>query len=205
MALPPRHREVLLAGLTLIAERGYAGASLRELARRLGMQQPSLYHYFASKEELVHQIIEHFGVGAEGVTPDVSMLPEDVLDLPIALAGYVQLLYAHTTWPLFVRFTFALASDERSFAPKLREMFVDRSRMLVENALRRYVETGQIGDEDAHFLVRLIMSAIALPLIEEHLLFPVGKGHEDKDRYAQYVVEVVRAGLFARRSLKACR
>lgn len=203
MALPPRHREVLLAGLTLIAERGYAGASLRELARRLGMQQPSLYHYFASKEELVHQIIEHFGIGADGVTPDVAMLPEDVLDLPMALAGYVKLLYAHTTWPLFVRFMFALASDERSFAPKLREMFVERSRALAENALRQYVEGGQISEEDAHFLVRLVLSAIALPLIEEHLLFPVGKGHQDMDGYARYVVEVVRAGLLARRSLNA--
>ena len=203
MALPPRHREVLLAGLTLIAERGYAGASLRELARRLGMQQPSLYHYFASKEELVHQIIEHFGVGADGVTPDVAMLPEDVLDLPMALASYVKLLYAHTTWPLFVRFMFALASDERSFAPKLREMFVERSRVLAEHALRRYVDAGQISEEDAHFLVRLVLSAIALPLIEEHLLFPVGKGHQDMDGYGQYVVDVVRAGLLARRSFNA--
>ena len=199
MSLGRRHREVLLAGLTLIAERGYAGASLRELARRLGMQQPSLYHYFASKEELVHQVIEHFGVGADGVTPDLAMLPDDVLDLPLALAAYVRMLYAHTTWPLFVRFMFAVASDERSFGPKLREMFVDRSRSLAEGALRKYVDAGQISEEDAHFLVRLMLSAIALPLIEEHLLFPADEGHTDFERYAQYTVDVVRAGLEARR------
>lgn len=46
------------------------------------MQQPSLCYDFASKEELVHQIIEHFGIGADGVTPKVAMLPECVLDLP---------------------------------------------------------------------------------------------------------------------------
>jgi AcrR family transcriptional regulator len=198
MALPPRHREVLLAGLTLIAERGYAGASLRELARRLGMQQPSLYHYFASKEELVHQIIEHFGVGSGEMMGDSAMLPEDILDLPLALAAYVRLLYAHTSWPLFVRFMFALASDERSFAPKLREMFVDRSRKLSEQAMRKYVDMGQITEADGHFLVRLMLSAIALPLIEEHLLFPQDQGHQDLDRYAQYTVDVVRAGLEAR-------
>ena len=41
--LGERHREVLRVAMHLFAERGYAGASLRELARRLGMQQPSLY------------------------------------------------------------------------------------------------------------------------------------------------------------------
>ena len=36
-----------------------AGASLRKLAAKLGMSQPSLYHYFDSKDALVRQIIEH--------------------------------------------------------------------------------------------------------------------------------------------------
>src|SRR4051794_2593513 len=56
---PARREEMLDAGLSLISERGVAGASLRKLAARGGMSQPSLYHYFDSKEELVRQIIEH--------------------------------------------------------------------------------------------------------------------------------------------------
>src|SRR4051812_6281249 len=56
---PARREEVLDAGLSLISELGVAGASLRKLAARLGMSQPSLYHYFDSKDELVRQIIEH--------------------------------------------------------------------------------------------------------------------------------------------------
>ena len=60
---PPKHLEVLRVAMRLIAERGYRGASLRELARRVGMQQPSLYHYFRSKEDLVEQILVTFGFG----------------------------------------------------------------------------------------------------------------------------------------------
>ena len=56
---PARREEVLDAGLSLISELGVAGASLRKLAARLGMSQPSLYHYFESKDALVQQIIEH--------------------------------------------------------------------------------------------------------------------------------------------------
>src|SRR5690606_37670788 len=59
--LPERHRAVLREALLLFAEKGYAGASLRELARRVGVRQPSLYHYFRSKDELVEQILTHVG------------------------------------------------------------------------------------------------------------------------------------------------
>ena len=67
--LSDRHREVLREAMRLFAERGYVGTSLRELARRVGMQQPSLYHYFRSKEELVEQILATYGFGGIGNTP----------------------------------------------------------------------------------------------------------------------------------------
>ncbi len=35
------------------------GASLRRLAARLGMSQPSLYHYFTSKDELITAILDY--------------------------------------------------------------------------------------------------------------------------------------------------
>ena len=50
---PARREEVLETALTLVSEHGVAGASLRKLAAELGISQPSLYHYFASKDALV--------------------------------------------------------------------------------------------------------------------------------------------------------
>jgi AcrR family transcriptional regulator len=53
---PDRRTQILREALLLFAEHGVEGASLRELARRVGISQPSLYHYFASKEALVEAI-----------------------------------------------------------------------------------------------------------------------------------------------------
>ncbi len=52
---PSRREEILEAALELIAEHGVAGASLRMLAKELGMSQPSLYHYFPSKRRARHR------------------------------------------------------------------------------------------------------------------------------------------------------
>ncbi len=55
----PTPRERLHAeALALFAERGYAGASMAELARRLAIRKPSLYNYIDSKEDLLAELVE---------------------------------------------------------------------------------------------------------------------------------------------------
>src|SRR6185436_1333002 len=89
---PSRRAEVLEAGLALIAESGVAGASLRELARRLGMSQPSLYHYFESKDELVRQIIDYCADRMLAPSAPRAM-PESKAELPRHVVGHVM-----STW-----------------------------------------------------------------------------------------------------------
>ena len=47
---------IVAAAWTLARKHGIAGISLRELARSVGMRQPSLYEYFASKDALYDEM-----------------------------------------------------------------------------------------------------------------------------------------------------
>jgi len=52
-------RERLLETATeLFAEKGYAGASVREIVEKAGVSKPVLYYYFKSKEGLFYAILE---------------------------------------------------------------------------------------------------------------------------------------------------
>jgi TetR/AcrR family transcriptional regulator, cholesterol catabolism regulator len=53
-----RRREVLEAAVAVFSERGYRAASMADVAARLGMGKASLYHYVASKEELLIELYE---------------------------------------------------------------------------------------------------------------------------------------------------
>jgi AcrR family transcriptional regulator len=53
-----RYRQALDAAAAAFAERGYHGASTQDIADRLGIQQGSLYYYFASKEAALSAICE---------------------------------------------------------------------------------------------------------------------------------------------------
>lgn len=51
--------ELLAAGLAVVAELGYAGASLRKVAERAGYTTGAVTYYFANKEEMVVALTEY--------------------------------------------------------------------------------------------------------------------------------------------------
>src|SRR5215468_12771267 len=54
-----RLANVLEHAAHIFCEKGYEGASMRDLSRATGMSLAGLYHYFASKEELLYLIQKH--------------------------------------------------------------------------------------------------------------------------------------------------
>jgi len=51
--------EILDHATDVFCEKGYAGASMRDLSRATGMSLAGLYHYFGSKERLLYLIQKH--------------------------------------------------------------------------------------------------------------------------------------------------
>jgi AcrR family transcriptional regulator len=62
-----RRDELLQIAMRVFAEKGIAGATVRDIAQEAGILSGSLYHHFASKEEMVKEIV---GDGPSG-DPDV--------------------------------------------------------------------------------------------------------------------------------------
>src|SRR5215216_2785066 len=48
-----RREQILDAALRIFSEKGFAGASIRDIAREVGVTEGLLYHYFESKEQLL--------------------------------------------------------------------------------------------------------------------------------------------------------
>src|SRR5260221_14762962 len=54
-----RLAKVLQHAAHIFCQKGYEGASMRDLSRAAGMSLAGLYHYFESKEELLYLIQKH--------------------------------------------------------------------------------------------------------------------------------------------------
>lgn len=54
-----RRHEVILAAYRTIAEKGFEGLRMREIATRAGMDHATLHYYFAGKEALIRGVLEY--------------------------------------------------------------------------------------------------------------------------------------------------
>ena len=59
MVIARRADEIVDIAARLFYERGYQGVSTRALAQAAGIQGGSLYHHFASKEEILYRIVQY--------------------------------------------------------------------------------------------------------------------------------------------------
>ena len=185
-ATPARREEVLDAGLSLISELGVAGASLRKLAARLGMSQPSLYHYFDSKDALVQQIIEHCASRMLAAAMNVEF-PRSVEDVPRFARDAALSLWATDHHPRFVRFLFVVAIESPEHRLRIQRVFEERL----------YPGFGFLADaygrdpeerEDLQLMVRTIAYAMGLALMEERALFGADEPSAEVLRLGDFIV-----------------
>jgi len=187
-----RRQEILAAALELLAEEGYAGASLRKLAARLGIAQPSLYHYFRTKEDLVEQVLDTYvkqmfsAVGPED-------LPTRLEEIPRFVANITLRVYEPPTHPLFVRVAISVSRTHPRFGTLMRRFFVDQASWGIQQIMRPFVEAGEIAADDGQDLVHMVINAIGLRLIEDKVMFAEHEPGPDFERYVAFVVRAAEA------------
>jgi AcrR family transcriptional regulator len=90
----PAEARLLQAALELLAERGYRGATTKEVARRAGVSEVTLFRRFGSKEGLFKAALSTFVPQGflERLPRETAPLEEGLGEL---LAAYLDLLEAH--------------------------------------------------------------------------------------------------------------
>ena len=84
----PSRREAILDGASaLFAERGYHGASLRDISRRVGISHPGMLHHFSSKDVLLGAVIDRLEAHAQGLLDSVEAISSSPTTLIAALSG----------------------------------------------------------------------------------------------------------------------
>ena len=111
---------ILDAAESHFAERGYAGATLRDVAAEVGLRTPSLYNHFPSKESLYAAVLER------GISPVLDVLTEVVeardrsdRDVRQTVERTMGLVGKHPNLPRLIQHE--TLSGGRHLTPMLRE------------------------------------------------------------------------------------
>jgi AcrR family transcriptional regulator len=148
-------REIVAAAGQLFAERGVSGTTMAEIARRCGLQQPSLYYYFRSKGELLDEIVAEANraplqlvgrVRAAGGSPAAQLYRVIRADVAALCALPYDLNEIHRL----------AARDRTAFA----RYWTERDRLVDEltEIVREGVESGELRAVDPRLTALTLMS-----------------------------------------------
>jgi AcrR family transcriptional regulator len=181
-----RRAELLETALALVAEHGVDGASLRRLAQELGISQPSLYHYFPSKDALIREIVEY--CAQQMVNAGLGLKPPARLeDLPRFAKDAVLALYSTETHPRFVRFLFVVAIERAENRALIERVFAERFDASF-SALAGWFAKSPEQQAELEQMLHLVVYGIGFALLEERVIFGKSRPSPKTLRYAEWVV-----------------
>ncbi|MDD5952295.1 MAG: TetR/AcrR family transcriptional regulator [Oscillospiraceae bacterium] len=149
--------------LTLFAEKGYKGTSVKNIADAVGMKDASLYHHFKSKQEIFDSIVELLFAHMDNLAKALKMPPYNQ-PYPSAAEFYAQLDLAglqslsrkvflfYLTNPYFAKF-WRIAHMEQYSNPQIyqiyEKIFMEDSIAYQEKLFQSMIDQGIFYPADA--------------------------------------------------------
>lgn len=152
--------QALRGAMLVFWEKGYLGASLKDLTQGMGINGPSLYATFGDKERLFLASVDHY-IATHGQFPRAAL---DAPNLPDALQAFFDAVVANTTGEatppgcLIACVLVGASAESEAIKEKLRACMAMTDAML-QHRLERAVENGEIpAAADVRELSRLANS-----------------------------------------------
>lgn len=170
------HKAILDAALELLAEEGFQGLSIEDVAARAGVGKTTIYRRWSSKDELVIDAIHEIQVDL--TTVDTGNFRNDLV---ILFKAAYQGIMTHPLLPqLVLRLISEFQANPEIFQVFLTQLLIPRLQRfiyMVEQAQAR----GEIRrDIDWTLALELITGPIFMHLLITHYLAPSMSSSDDK-------------------------
>ncbi|WP_024341697.1 TetR/AcrR family transcriptional regulator [Bradyrhizobium japonicum] len=200
-AAPTTRERILSEALDLFAQSGYGGASMRELARRVGIRESSLYNHFAGKAAILEAIVAEHGPASSASRLEEPRYKQ-LARQPAAFCRQFALdLVEQWSDPREHQFQKVITA-ERNRVPGIRAKFADqfyaREQSLMTDYFRGFALAGLISTTDPRETARLFAAGLIYIGLEHYVMgaapSPRAKVIEAIDRYLAFFLSLIAAG-----------
>ena len=193
-AMTEKQRRILDAAMEVFAERGYAGASTSEIAKRAGVAEGTIFRHYKTKKDLLIGIVApvFFRFAAPQLLEEVYGIFRAEYD---TFEDFVRALYQN-------RFAFTrkhqrvlrIAFQEMPFHPEVRALIEETvtTRIYAEAKplIERFQAKGEVIDADAASVLRVLVTLMMGFAITRFLIAPDRKWEDEKELELTILVAV---------------
>lgn len=155
-----RRIQIMKCAIEVLAESGYSGASLAEIARRAGISKSVVLYYFSGKDDLLSSVVfDVYGRAGQAITEALSHEASPGEKIAAYVRTNLHFLEEH---PADIRAVVEIVSNARgsdgthSFVPQGEDPVLAH----FEQLLREGQDGGEFREFDPHHLAIIIRSAI---------------------------------------------
>lgn len=191
-----RHAAIVRSAIHLFAEKGFRGATTRELASSLGVTEPVLYQHFKTKRDLYGAIIEAKARQASERVHSLRPFAEAGDDRVFFTRLAEQILRRYDTDPETTRLLLFSSLEGHELAGHFFERMFSDFYELVLDYIRRRIRDGAFRGVDAEIAARGLIGMVGYHGLVE-LLFPDYFTRRSRRRLAQEMVSIFLTGISA--------
>ncbi len=191
-----RPQEVLDAALTVFVERGYAAASLDEVARRAGVSKGTLYLYYANKAELFKAVVRQSLISSiDAARARTEQHPDSSWELLALVLGEFTRRVVMSPLSGIPKLIIAEAGNFPEITRFYFDEVVQRGRTLIQGILERGIASGEFRAIDAEEAWRIVIAPLVLNMLWKHTFLPCEPQGLDFERQLRAHLDLLRHGL----------
>ena len=191
-----RPREICAAALELVAERGFAGTRVDDIAARAGVSKGTLYLYFKDKEEIFGAVVRNT------VAPNIAMIRETVAASNVPFRLIVQSLlerFVDMAERLPIGAVAKIVIGESRNFPELAKVYhdlvVSEAIAIVSGLIGKAQAKGEVRPGDARLYAMTLIGPMLMALLWRETFEPIGADKVDLTALARQHVAAALEGL----------
>jgi AcrR family transcriptional regulator len=162
MAGEERRLQILRVAVSLFSQRGFRGATTKEIAQAAGISEAMVFRHFATKEELFAAILDHKAC-AEGLGDPCELVADAVRrkdDRAVFETLAYRALQQHEQDPQFMRLLLHAALEEHQLTQMFWDTFVLRIYEFLGNYIEERQQDGAFREVDPRVVVRALIGMV---------------------------------------------
>ncbi len=193
-----RREAIVRSAIHLFAEKGFRGATTRELASALGVTEPVLYQHFRAKGDLYRAIIEAKAVEASAQAGELVQLSKGADDRAFFSALGRLILERYQNDPEMFRLLYFSCLEGHELSELFFERLFHDFYRLVSGYIRRRVREGAFRSVNADLAARGLIGMLSHHA-QASWLFPGKLRKHAQRKIVDEMVTLFLEGIAARR------